>query len=292
MISARSGKDDKFSHTIVTVKIGDIQVDVREENGPLKGIIQTSYKPHSHAANEIYFIEAGSLSIECNGECMELNSGDIFVIRAHVPHHIIRCSEDISRYNLRFLIHSHEPIQDDTVYWHYAPTDAEKDEIFDSVKHLRGLFSNRVGKFELYRMKSHYGILLSYVIGFFLPSHVDKDTESHSRLALYTNIESYIEKNCNTQITLESLANYLNYSKAQTGRILRECYGVSFSRVLRDTRIGIAKRLLAESSVSINEIAARCGYDTRQGFELMFSKYVGITPHAFREQNSVVRSAD
>ncbi|MBQ8551438.1 MAG: AraC family transcriptional regulator [Clostridia bacterium] len=273
----------------IPVKIGDTHIDVLPEASPLRGIAHSSYSSHSHASHETYFIEMGTLSLECDGQRVDLNTGDLFVIRARTPHHIISCSSDLRRFNVRFLLRSHE-YTDKALksYLHYSPSTDEKQEILDSMHHVRSLMKKDIGKLELFRLKSHYGILFSYALGFFCEDDRTEALGRYSRLTLYSRIESYFAKNCNSQITLESLASYLSYSKAQTNRILHECYGSSFSQILRNTRIVVAKRLLAESTLPINEIAARCGYDTRQGFELMFSKYVGITPHAFREENNVV----
>lgn len=273
----------------IPVKIGDTHIDVLPEGGPLRGIVHSSYTSHSHASHETYFIEAGALSLECDGERIDLSTGDLFVIRAHVPHHIIGCTDDLRRFNVRFLLRSQE--YTDKVlksHLHYIPTPEEREEILSSMHHVRTLIKKELSKLELFRLKSHYGILFSYALGFFCEDERTETLGRYSRLTLYSRIESYFANHCGEQLTLESLANHLSYSKAQTNRILHECSGESFSHILRNSRIGVAKRLLAESSLPISEIASQCGYDTRQGFELMFTKYVGITPRAFREKHSVV----
>jgi len=268
------------------IQIGNTPVDIYTEGGPSKGILKISYDSHFHTSHEVYLVEAGSLKLECDGKVVELTSGDLFVVKAQVPHRIIECSSDFARFTLRFLLNSDE-FTDSFLkdYLHIVPSSRERGEILDAVKHLRVLHNRKLDNFEYFRLKAYYSIIFSYILGPFCITELETEKERFSRLTLYSRIENYFHMNCDKQITLDSLACYLSYSKAQTGRILLECKGASFSKVLRDTRIDKAKKLLRGTNLPISDIALQCGYDTRQGFELMFGKTVGITPKAYRENN-------
>ena len=80
----------------------------------------------------------------------------------------------------------------------------------------------------------------------------------------------------------DKLAAALNYSETQARRILQEYTGKSFADNLRHHRITAAKQYLLNSNFSIDEIAERCGYQSRMGFENVFKKLVGMSPHRFR----------
>ncbi len=269
------------------INIGNTAVDIYTEGGPTKGIPEISHNIHHHTFHEAYMVEAGKTEIECDGNVIELSAGDLFVIKSAISHRTLSCSHDFARFTLRFLIDSEEFtgkfLKD---YLRIVPTSSERSEILDAVRHLRGLYRRELDSFEYFRLKAYYCIIFSYILGPFCISELDSKKERFSRLTLYSRIENYFVQNCERQITLDSLASYLSYSKAQTGRILRECRGLSFSQILREVRIDKAKKLLCDTQLSINAIAAQCGYDTRQGFELMFGKTVGITPRAYREANT------
>jgi len=269
------------------IKIGDTQVDILTEAGPTRGTSASSYNFHTHTAHEVYLMEAGTMTLECGGEILSLSMGDLMVIRANVPHRIISYSSDFARFTLSFLLDSRE-FTDRILknYLHFVPTQREKGEILDAARHLRELASKELDKYEFFRFKAYYGIIFSFILGPFCINDKEQQTECYSKLTQYSKIEVFFQKNFDKQITLDDLASYLSYSKAQTNRILRECKGGTFSQVLRNTRIEHAKTLLTTTKLPISEISVKCGYDTRQGFELMFGKSTGMTPHAYRDKYS------
>ena len=220
------------------IKIGDTPVDILSEGGPEKGIPVFSHDTHAHTSHEVYLVEGGHSTIECNGKTVELSKGDLFVIKAQIPHRIISCSNDFARFTLRFLLGSDEftnKILND--YLLITPAPNAKGEMLDAVKHIRGLTGRELDSFEYFRFKAYYGIIFSYILGPFCLPELETKKERFSRLTLYSRIENYFNMNCDKQITLDSLASYLSYSKAQTGRILLECKGASFSKVLSDAWI-------------------------------------------------------
>jgi transcriptional regulator GlxA family with amidase domain len=49
------------------------------------------------------------------------------------------------------------------------------------------------------------------------------------------------------------------------------------------TRISRAKELLSSSKMSIESIAAECGFSSANYFSLIFKKEVGISPRSYRK---------
>jgi AraC-like DNA-binding protein len=51
---------------------------------------------------------------------------------------------------------------------------------------------------------------------------------------------------------------------------------------LHTMRIRLAKTLLMDEDLNVNEVAARCGYRDTAYFRRMFRRRVGVAPRSFR----------
>ncbi|HEX6241979.1 MAG TPA: AraC family transcriptional regulator ligand-binding domain-containing protein [Polyangiales bacterium] len=83
--------------------------------------------------------------------------------------------------------------------------------------------------------------------------------------------------------SLEQVAARLALSTRTLKRRLQQS-GTSFSRLLSDTRTRDACDLLARTDVSIQDIAARLGYENPANFSRAFAQVVGKTPSSYRAQ--------
>jgi len=78
-------------------------------------------------------------------------------------------------------------------------------------------------------------------------------------------------------------ASRLNVSRVYLNEAVRATTGMSVGKYIRTHVIVNAKRLLAHSSLNVNEIAQSLGYDDASYFERMFRKETGATPTEFRK---------
>lgn len=77
-------------------------------------------------------------------------------------------------------------------------------------------------------------------------------------------------------------ASRLNVSRIYLNEAVRATTGISIGKYIRSHVIVNAKRLLAHTTMNINEIAQSLGYDDATYFERMFRKETGVTPSTFR----------
>ena len=64
---------------------------------------------------------------------------------------------------------------------------------------------------------------------------------------------------------------------------IKEETGTTFLRLLNETRIREAKRLLTFTSLPIGEISLRCGFKDQSYFTKVFFNFVNIKPGEFRK---------
>ena len=109
-----------------------------------------------------------------------------------------------------------------------------------------------------------------------------------SKIDIYVRLDNFFINNFASQITIGDLAKELNYSKNHINRLLKKHWGISFSKKLNDTRLKAAKEYLTNTSLSLYQIAEKCGYLSLRGFEIFFVKHTGILPKDYRKMHKKV----
>ena len=87
--------------------------------------------------------------------------------------------------------------------------------------------------------------------------------------------------------TLESLARKAAMGRTTFAQQFREVVGTPPHQYLVHWRMQHARRLLSESSLSIERIARRLGYESAASFSRVFKKVVGLPPGAYRRRGGV-----
>ena len=95
----------------------------------------------------------------------------------------------------------------------------------------------------------------------------------------------YIRRNYCDQVSLQEVSDNIGVSHAHLSRLFKEEMGQGFSDYVNSFRLGKAKELLTESSMSLSEIAQSVGYSNQQYFTRVFKNQTGMTPGQFRNSN-------
>lgn len=92
----------------------------------------------------------------------------------------------------------------------------------------------------------------------------------------------FIRANYAKAISAEEVAEAGNVSTAYLSRLFREELGIGFSEFLTQVRLEEAERLLADTNLSVKEIAGAVGYPDEKYFSRLFKKTTGIKPTEYR----------
>lgn len=93
----------------------------------------------------------------------------------------------------------------------------------------------------------------------------------------------YIEKNLNEDLTLDKIADDLNYSKYYITRIFSEKTGTTIYKYIQGRRLTLAALKLVETKKPIIEISYEAKYNSQQAFTLAFSRLYSCTPQTYRK---------
>lgn len=106
---------------------------------------------------------------------------------------------------------------------------------------------------------------------------VKRETESVQKVV------SYLKKNYQDKISLQTLGEKVGYSPNHLQRIFTNVTGVSPQTYLENVRIGQAKYLLSKEENSLADVAYACGFSSQSYFSKIFKKHTLLTPCEFRK---------
>ena len=95
-------------------------------------------------------------------------------------------------------------------------------------------------------------------------------------------VRDYIEAHLAENIELQALADLTGLSRFHFARMFKQSVGTPPHCYLMRRRLERAQRLLAESNLSINQIALESGFGEQSHFSRRFRLLFGMTPRAFR----------
>lgn len=95
---------------------------------------------------------------------------------------------------------------------------------------------------------------------------------------------NYIYSHLHTRITLKQLAEYTSLSENYLSKIFREEIGVPVSKYITLQKIEQARNLLSYSDYSLTAIANYLAFSSQSHFIQVFERYVGMTPHNYRNK--------
>lgn len=100
-----------------------------------------------------------------------------------------------------------------------------------------------------------------------------------------------LQDEMSTGWTLDELARRAGLSRTGLAERFRNATGDTPLNYLRTLRMGRAMQLLAETSQPLDAIASAIGYQDAFGFSRVFKRITGLSPRAFRKQDTAERTS-
>lgn len=108
-------------------------------------------------------------------------------------------------------------------------------------------------------------------------------SKSKSRNAdMIEEAKKYIKEHLAMDISRDDVANYVHLNPGYFGKLFKSFVGITFSDYLSEQRLKCAQELLKQG-MRTNEVCEKIGYRDEKHFRLMFFKYKGMTPAAYRK---------
>lgn len=114
-----------------------------------------------------------------------------------------------------------------------------------------------------------------------LENKQEEDGEAAQDEKLAAEIFRYLDDNF-AEATLQETAAHFYYHPNTINRLLLRISGKTFCEVVREVRMRHARQLLAETDLSVQQIARTCGYKNMTHFYHMFDRECAMTPYEYR----------
>lgn len=104
------------------------------------------------------------------------------------------------------------------------------------------------------------------------------DIPSARDTALLRQLEGYLARHYDAEVTLSSVADALHFSPRHIERTCRSGFGLSFHDLLQRQRMTVIRQKMSEGNIPLRRIAEECGYSSYAGFYRAFCRCFGSSP--------------
>ena len=154
------------------------------------------------------------------------------------------------------------------------------EQYYEMEQLLEELYSLTESRTEYFRCKQ-----IELIYRFF--SILLENSDKRTRYDIAHSAQKIIDHNFDREITMQQIASSLCANAAYLTRKFTQKYGISPKEYLLEKRIAYAKRLLAQTDVSVKEIAVSVGYVDQLYFSRIFKRKEGVSPLEYRKKTKI-----
>lgn len=258
--------------------------------------VPPSYKMkhfHEHNRWELMFIYSGSCTLYVGDEIYMLNPGGLALIPPDMAHMTTYLAgSDHTRYVLYFNNDDLKWIADDSSQdiesiFHKHPVVHIPERRLDYISSIIQKISyehNGVDSLSLSFVHSYFHELILFI----LRCQMYEDnviTKMDTGNELIQKVIEYIIENYHNDITMAATAELFNMSESSLSKKFKAFTGFRFREYLINVRTHAAADLLVNTSLSITEIADKCGFADSNTMGGTFKKIMGEAPGSYRKSH-------
>jgi AraC-like DNA-binding protein/mannose-6-phosphate isomerase-like protein (cupin superfamily) len=258
------------------------------------------FEIHTHDFSEMFIVLSGSAIHIIDNEYYTVNEGDIYVINGDISHGF-RSPEDFEICNIMY--------RPETMFGNYGSLRRlpgfQALFVFEPYYRYEHKFKSRLTLdsqskkkaeslidemiFEYDKKEEGYEVIFQALfielIVLLSRQYMHISEKYPQSIFNLSNTIAYIERNFSKGITLEKLASMAFMSKRHFGRVFRNNYNITPYKYIINLRITHACSLLADSSMSVSEIALNSGFSDINYFSRCFKNVKGMSPKKYRMIN-------
>jgi len=235
-----------------------------------------SFSLHLHRCFEIILVTSGEMRVQIDEHQYRLAQGDAVLIFPNQVHGLK--TEQSSRHIL--CIFAPEIIN---YYYQKVKYSIPKDNLIHLQKSgILPMLCSLSNFDDLCKVKGIF-----YLIGgqyFGDTALLPRSTGKHGRIALLSQIFSFINQYYDEDCLLKKLAQEISYDYAYLSKFFKSNVEISFNEYVNQYRITQACYLMKNTDKSMLEISGECGFQSLRSFNRNFIKYKFCTPTEFKKQ--------
>jgi len=120
---------------------------------------------------------------------------------------------------------------------------------------------------------------------------MEKENEAHSK-DLISKLNHYIETHIGEGLSVNKIAEALNYNRSYLSRLCKEVTGNNLTEQIWHIRLSKAKEMLEQKDIKISDIYQKLGFENPSYFVRVFKKYVDLSPQEYRNKFFKINEED
>lgn len=257
----------------------------------LRNIASTKYSgdwpsiPHSHSYAELFYIVDGEGQFQINDKLFPVQAHQLVVVNPNVIHTEVSFESHPLEYIVLGIEGLEFTISDAAESSFCIYTFKEDNDVLVCIRKILREMQNRESSFQIL-CQAYMDIIVVQLMRNASVSAVP----IHSRLPANrqcATVKRYIDHHYKENITLDQLAEKVSITKYYMVHAFKREYGVSPINYIINCRIKEGKRLLAETDLSLSQIAAILGFSSSSYFSQTFRNAEGTSPTEYRKANQV-----
>ena len=252
----------------------------------------TTFQVHRHPELEFnYCISGGGYSISLKGKTYDIKPKTLTLITPMAKHGYSR-KGDSDAFNVTvtlgsvFLGEYYKPFS--KVALANPVIDISSDdfkglrEIFEDIARLKNennYFSDLTQRGDLYKICAY---ILKY---FILTSAEEADPDALLSVSKIEKALEYMESNYHEKLTISDVSALCGYKESNFCKHFKRITGMTFHSALNKRRIENACYLLKNSTLPLDDVAVKIGFEDAKTLCRVFRKELGCTPTEYRKSN-------
>lgn len=241
--------------------------------------------PHAHSHTELFYIIGGDGQFRIDDDQFPVHAHQLVVVNPNIPHTEVSYEAKPLEYivlgieGLELTI----PGSDEARYCIYSFP--EHNAVLECMRSILQEMQDRRPEYQTLCL-AYMDIIMVQL----LRSASVSVTQTNSHFPINQQcaaVRHYIEQHYKEAITLDALAERASVNKYYIAHAFKREYGVSPIHYLLSCRIREGKRLLAETDLSLSQIATVLGFSSPSYFSQRFRSAEGMSPTEYRKTNQV-----
>lgn len=240
---------------------------------------------HWHRSVEIFLVMEGELEFFINNSRMPLTAVDFVIVNSNEVHSIHAPNPNIT-------IVLQIPVSCFAGYLQegdYAVFSKQGDEdnlrLAQLIVRIYREYQKKETAYELKVRGLFYELLYLLVTVFMKTEENQGNIRQKRNLDKLSAITSYMKKNYDQEITLESVAGVFGFSPTYLSRMFKKYANVSYKTYLLDLRTEYGYREMMNTDHNLDEVALNNGFPNSRAFAKAFVKRYGCLPSEYRKKN-------
>lgn len=239
---------------------------------------------HWHRSIEIFLVLEGELEFFINNASLPLSAPDFVIVNSNEIHSI-----EAPRPNTTIVVQI--PVSCFAGYLgedDYAVFSRRSEEenllLVRLIVQIYQAYRKKEFAYEL-KVQSLFLELLYLLVTAFMKAEEDQgNIRQKRRLDKLSKITSYMKKNYNQNITLESVAGQFGFSPTYLSRMFKRYANVSYKTYLLNVRTEYGLREMMNTEHSLSDVAQNNGFPDSRAFAKAFQKRYGCLPSEYRKK--------